>query len=411
MRLKERLVIFNKLRSSGEYESELIEHEKRFDNEINEKYKINTKNFCSDGKLCAHGTNGFALFLAFALTNGKLLPKNGRKKAGLITTTGEVLTDNKRIKRIMGPSLEDLFDENFVSAVALDREPERALNLAHRYAHKSSSEFFDNSNSFLNKLIKKFSKLLRGKEFKKVELTEIDLKEIGDAHEKLSRIPVVAFGYGVGRNTTCLEKLGANSIEVQYEQINVCYIMTPKENIELLQNLISKTTNNKAQVSFISDEEVECNTKDKVLSLINDSTDLYNSKNPTNTSFRKGVVIKKELPCKWHRVNNKSGKNKLSSKAIEVEYFIPAHITKISTQQKQSLETSSRGWTIGLALLFGAVGATLVAIGIIPEIAAIGIIATVVLLGIASAALGGVVGYLTDITVNNFHSEATMKVA
>lgn len=66
---------------------------------------------------------------------------------------------------------------------------------------------------------------------------------------------------------------------------------------------------------------------------------------------------------------------------------------------------------MGLALLFGTVGATLVAIGIIPEITAIGIIATAVLLGIASAALGGVVGYLIDITVNNFHSEATMKVA
>lgn len=65
---------------------------------------------------------------------------------------------------------------------------------------------------------------------------------------------------------------------------------------------------------------------------------------------------------------------------------------------------------IGLALLFCAIGVTLVAAEIIPEIAAIGIIATVVLLGIASAELGGVVGYLTDITVNNFHSEATMKV-
>ncbi|MHC3898215.1 UNVERIFIED_CONTAM: ankyrin repeat domain-containing protein [Wolbachia endosymbiont of Nasonia longicornis] len=79
--------------------------------------------------------------------------------------------------------------------------------------------------------------------------------------------------------------------------------------------------------------------------------------------------------------------------------------------QKQFLGISSREWTMGLALLFGTVGATLVAIGIIPEITAIGIIATAVLLGIASAALGGVVGYLIDITVNNFHSEATMKVA
>nr|WP_253309884.1 hypothetical protein [Rickettsia endosymbiont of Ceutorhynchus assimilis] len=45
-------------------------------------------------------------------------------------------------------------------------------------------------------------------------------------------------------------------------------------------------------------------------------------------------------------------------------------------------------------------GATLAAIGIIPEIVAIGVVATAVLLGIAGAALGGIVGYLTDITVN-----------
>lgn len=77
--------------------------------------------------------------------------------------------------------------------------------------------------------------------------------------------------------------------------------------------------------------------------------------------------------------------------------------------QKQASGISPR--VIGLALLFGAVGATLVAIGIIPEIIAIGVIATAVLLGIAGAALGGIVGYLTDITVNKCHSEAVMKVA
>ncbi|WP_434732075.1 ankyrin repeat domain-containing protein [Wolbachia endosymbiont of Zygogramma bicolorata] len=77
--------------------------------------------------------------------------------------------------------------------------------------------------------------------------------------------------------------------------------------------------------------------------------------------------------------------------------------------QKQASGISPR--VIGLALLFGAVGATLVAIGIIPEIIAIGVIATAVLLGIAGAALGGIVGYLTDITVNKCHSKAVMKVA
>ncbi|MFP3020084.1 MAG: ankyrin repeat domain-containing protein [Wolbachia sp.] len=78
--------------------------------------------------------------------------------------------------------------------------------------------------------------------------------------------------------------------------------------------------------------------------------------------------------------------------------------------QKQASGISPR--VIGLALLFGAVGATLAAIGIIPEIIAIGVIATAVLLGIAGAALGGIVGYLTDITVNKCcNGEAVMKAA
>ncbi len=72
-----------------------------------------------------------------------------------------------------------------------------------------------------------------------------------------------------------------------------------------------------------------------------------------------------------------------------------------NSPQKQASGISLRGWTIiGSALLFGAIGATLVAIGIIPEITAIGLIATAVLLGIVGAALGCIVGYLTDITVN-----------
>ncbi len=68
--------------------------------------------------------------------------------------------------------------------------------------------------------------------------------------------------------------------------------------------------------------------------------------------------------------------------------------------QKQPSGISSIGWTIGSALLFGAIGTTLVAMGIIPEITAIGLIATAVLLGIVGAALGCIVGYLTNITVN-----------
>lgn len=114
---------------------------------------------------------------------------------------------------------------------------------------------------------------------------------------------------------------------------------------------------------------------------------------------------KQPLGGEWTKENNNNSHTKQNTQPLPViDNKIP------NSPQKQASGISPR--VIGLALLFGAVGATLVAIGIIPEIVAIGVIATAVLLGIAGAALGGIVGYLTDITVNKCcNSEAVMKVA
>ncbi|WP_410541963.1 hypothetical protein [Wolbachia endosymbiont (group A) of Portevinia maculata] len=69
-----------------------------------------------------------------------------------------------------------------------------------------------------------------------------------------------------------------------------------------------------------------------------------------------------------------------------------------NSPQKQS---SGRSWIIiSSALLFGAIGATMATMGIIPEIAAIGVIATVVLSGIAGTIVGGVAGYLVNVAIN-----------
>ncbi|MGL9717228.1 MAG: ankyrin repeat domain-containing protein [Wolbachia sp.] len=73
----------------------------------------------------------------------------------------------------------------------------------------------------------------------------------------------------------------------------------------------------------------------------------------------------------------------------------------ITDNTKYNSRNSGRRWTIIVpALLFGAIGATLAAMGIIPEIAAIGMIATVVLSGIVGAIVGGVAGYLVDVAIN-----------
>jgi|GEM_PF-6372838 len=63
--------------------------------------------------------------------------------------------------------------------------------------------------------------------------------------------------------------------------------------------------------------------------------------------------------------------------------------------------SSGRRWIMIVpALLFGAIGATLATMGIIPEIVAIGVIATAMLSGIAGAVIGGVAGYLVDVAIN-----------
>ncbi len=120
------------------------------------------------------------------------------------------------------------------------------------------------------------------------------------------------------------------------------------------------------------------------------------------------TITSSAVPLQQTPVSNETNNNFQQKKQINQPPIVGN--PKRNSPQKQASEISPR--VIGLALLFSAVGATLAAIGIIPEIIAIGVIATAVLLGIAGAALGGIVGYLTDITVNKCcNSEAVMKAA
>ncbi|WCR58323.1 ankyrin repeat domain-containing protein [Wolbachia endosymbiont of Ctenocephalides felis wCfeJ] len=76
-------------------------------------------------------------------------------------------------------------------------------------------------------------------------------------------------------------------------------------------------------------------------------------------------------------------------------------ITDNTTHNSPQKQSSRGKWMIIVpALLCSAMGATLATRGIIPEIAAIGITATVVLSGITGAVVGGVAGYLVDVTIS-----------
>ncbi len=106
------------------------------------------------------------------------------------------------------------------------------------------------------------------------------------------------------------------------------------------------------------------------------------------------TITSSAVPLQQTPVSNETNNNFQQKKQINQPPIVGN--PKRNSPQKQASGISTR--VIGLALLFGAVGATLVAIGIIPEIIAIG--------GIAGAALGGIVGYLTDITVNKCHKRS-----
>ncbi|MDR1139574.1 MAG: DnaJ domain-containing protein [Rickettsiales bacterium] len=88
----------------------------------------------------------------------------------------------------------------------------------------------------------------------------------------------------------------------------------------------------------------------------------------------------------------------VKDKSVETDHDI--EIEKLLLDAGVDPISGGRWIIIVPALLFGAVGATLAAMSIIPEIAAIGVIATAVLSGIAGAVIGCVTGYLVDVAIN-----------
>ncbi|MEY2392972.1 ankyrin repeat domain-containing protein [Wolbachia endosymbiont of Tettigetta isshikii] len=98
---------------------------------------------------------------------------------------------------------------------------------------------------------------------------------------------------------------------------------------------------------------------------------------------------------------------------VDLDYYIrcaeeqgESKPTRLFNEHKENAinndsHSSGGRWIIIVpTLLFGAIGAKLAAMGIIPEIAAIWVIATSVLSGIAGAVIGDVAGYLVDVAIS-----------
>ncbi|EEB56162.1 putative membrane protein [Wolbachia endosymbiont of Culex quinquefasciatus JHB] len=529
---------YNKGRSHTFTEEQVLQSNKKFF-ETNTHVSLKRNEKANYNTFCAHGTNAFVLFLAFAFATAQLLPGNTRKLTGVPRITGESQGKSR-------------VNSNFVSAVTL-LDNDSALFSSYKfdssypafYANKSvllppevsydelcdagKREYKRVVDTMYSKLQRQFSKKYT-KRNKNQELQDKIGKIFQDESMrevciKLFNTSVIILGDGIGKcegKKLDQAEMGFERKEVLYEKINIRCIIVDKDVLIPLKNLINMVNpeigesvawfNNQEIQDF--EEERKNNAKNSGAkvpedSFLNTFIERFGGKLPFEISKKFGsttiekdllysysstgkrdnnrlTILKKEDQLKVYKESveystqeeNTTGSSKESNSCLEqintevinniseqptasdtttqpVVSIPPQQkqpvdggpqtatssaaplqqtpfsngnnnnpYTKQNTQtlfvvdnkihdslQKQSSGISSREWTMGLALLFGTVGATLVAIGIIPEITAIGIIATAVLLGIASAALGGVVGYLIDITVNNFHSEATMKVA
>ncbi|GHM58707.1 MAG: hypothetical protein sL5_07890 [Candidatus Mesenet longicola] len=236
--------------------------------------------------ICAHGTNAWTVFSAFALTNLQLLPKFAMKVRGIPIGAGELISEKEKAKFYRYTSYPNTISQNYVSTVWLGSK-DSALAEVFNYARMSVESYKYNYNEFKEKLLKeKCSDLMHsvsksdpGNEFtifssrrcscnkseekllkkwgnKSViqELKEVlESDSMSEIYEGLSSIPVVIIGDGIGG-------VGVDSSisgETGYERVNIRIVVTFKEHQIFIQELIKKINPKKFKdVALLTIEEL-----------------------------------------------------------------------------------------------------------------------------------------------------------
>ncbi len=518
---------FMQNRRPSESGKQLFETSEEFKREHPE-VRLNARSNVIDKRtFAAHGTNAWALFSAFAFTNGQLLPKNEMKVRGIPVVAGELIYEKNRYSP--GSHCPNTVSQNAVSTVGLHNKSSHLLDTL-RYAEMATEDHNYDYSNFSKKYLSKYQKRSVESIIEKARALLND-KEMQEAYERLSSIRMVVLGDRIGGTSI------GSSIDNEYgcERFNIRVVIVDEEDKEYVRNLINKINPKIAEgIVYLAIEEVmelegeriktapnklcmreiflsgmrisvpiafkdsfandfEKTFKDKLtfsfsdqfnvckiekkelvkrtikgrLEISNATITYYQNPDPTSEtiiddvdysvvfteSFQSKVGSDIVINCDDKQISEQpaasdtttqpfvsiptqqeqpvdSGPQTITSSAVPLQQTPVSNETNnnLHTVEKQSAQppiTDNKNHhspqkqasgisprVIGLALLFGAVGATLAAIGIIPEIIAIGVIATAVLLGIAGAALGGIVGYLTDITVNKCcNGEAVMKAA
>ncbi|WP_341821087.1 hypothetical protein [Wolbachia endosymbiont (group A) of Myopa testacea] len=138
-------------RRPSESEKQLFEISEEFKRKHPE-VRLNVRSNVIDKRtFAAHGTNAWALFSAFAFTNGQLLPKNEMKIREIPVVAGELIYEKNRYSP--GSHCPNTVSQNAVSTVGLHNKSSHLLDTL-RYAEMATEDHnYDYSNFSKNILV------------------------------------------------------------------------------------------------------------------------------------------------------------------------------------------------------------------------------------------------------------------
>lgn len=273
---------FMRNRRPSKLEKQLFEMGEEFKAEHPEIRLNERSNVIDRRTFVAHGTNAWTLFSAFAFTNGQLLPKNEAKVRGIPIVAGELIPEKQRAK-LCGYSYPNTVSQNSVSTIHLNSRGSYLLD-ALSYAENATNYHSCSYNDFREKWLKKYCKQgVDTSVIKKADKLLAD-QSMKDAYCKLSSIPVVALGDGIGQIYIGRGKYGIEN-ECLYERFNIRVIVVSQKDKEYIKNLIDQINPKIAKsVMYLTREEI-CDFEDK------------RSPGSNNSMFR--TVGTKSIPCSY----------------------------------------------------------------------------------------------------------------
>lgn len=198
----------------------------------------------------AHGTNAWTLFSAFAFTNAQLLPRNEMKIRGIPVVAGELI--HKKSRKKSNFSYPNVESQNFVSTVALDKTSS-SLEDPFSYASNATCYYQCKYEGLMKKHLKKYEK--RG--MNEVFFTEVNKllsnKQMEKAYERLSKIPVITLGCGIGKS-----RIDSNiENEHVYKRFNIRVIILYEKDKENIHNILSQVNPLLAKnICYLTREEI-----------------------------------------------------------------------------------------------------------------------------------------------------------